>query len=134
MMLIDTSILVQLFRDRSGKARLAYRKLVANREYVLSRLTQLELMQGCKSPEEWEELDDYLGNQAYVELKGQMWPDAARMYFDLRRSGRTVRSVLDCCIAQIAIERRLTLVHNDRDYETIARERPLRQSRIDLLA
>jgi predicted nucleic acid-binding protein len=59
-----------------------------------------------------------------------MWSDAARIFFDLRRRGRTVRSSIDCCIAQIAIENDVLLLHRDRDFEVIAELRPLRQQRL----
>jgi predicted nucleic acid-binding protein len=134
MMLIDTSLLVALLRDKSGKARAGFKKAVGRADYVLTRMAQLELLQGAKDESEWETLEIYLDGQAYVEAVSTTWADAARIYFELRRKGITVGSVLDCLIAQIAIERRLTLLHNDRDYELIARSRPLRHSRIDLLA
>jgi predicted nucleic acid-binding protein len=37
----------------------------------------------------------------------------------------TVRSTLDCLIAQIALEHGLALLHEDRDFESIRRVRPL---------
>ena len=58
------------------------------------------------------------------------WRDAARIHFDLRRRGRTVRSAIDCCIAQLAIENNLRLLHRDRDFETIAEIRPLIARRV----
>ncbi len=58
------------------------------------------------------------------------WEDAARIYFDLRRLGRTVRSPIDCCIAQVAIHHDVLLAHRNKDFETIAGIRPLRQTRI----
>ena len=45
---------------------------------------------------------------------------AARLYFDLRRRGRTVHSPIDCCIAQLAIDHGVLLLHRDRDFTTIA--------------
>jgi predicted nucleic acid-binding protein len=58
------------------------------------------------------------------------WTDAARIYFDLRRTGRTVRSPIDCCIAQIAIDHAALLLHRDRDFTTTAQMRPLREMRV----
>ena len=55
------------------------------------------------------------------------WQTAARLYYDLRRQGLTVRSPIDCCIAQIALENRLMLVHDDRDFITISQLVPLQQ-------
>jgi predicted nucleic acid-binding protein len=56
---------------------------------------------------------------------------AARTYYDLRRLGRTVRSAIDCCIAQAAIDHQALLLHRDRDFDTIAQIRPLRQVRME---
>lgn len=75
--------------------------------------------------QEWDLLSTYLETQDYAELTNQSWQSAARIYFDLRRQGLTVRSPIDCCIAQAALENNLLLIHNDRDFEVIAQVRPL---------
>lgn len=41
------------------------------------------------------------------------------------RGGLTVHSMIDCCIAQIAIEHRALFLRQDLDFETIADIRPL---------
>jgi predicted nucleic acid-binding protein len=51
---------------------------------------------------------------------------AAKLYFDLRKSGVTIRKSADCLIAQVAIEHDLLLVHNDSDFELIANHSSLR--------
>jgi predicted nucleic acid-binding protein len=79
--------------------------------------------------QEWSLLSAYLETQDYVELTGQSWQAAARIYFDLRRQGLTVRSPIDCCIAQVAMENNLLLIHNDRDFETIAQVHSLQHLR-----
>jgi predicted nucleic acid-binding protein len=56
---------------------------------------------------------------------------AARLFADARRSGRTVRSLLDCVIAAVAIRHDAVLVHRDRDYEVLASVSPLRVERWD---
>lgn len=132
MILIDTSILLPIFRDKSGARRDLFKRFLRGKDFVLSRFTQLEMLQGCSSEPQWLQLGDYLDSQVYVELDEDGWAYAARAYFELRKKGLTVRSIFDCCIAQIAIEKRLTLVHNDRDFEAIAKVRPLRHQRLDL--
>ncbi len=47
------------------------------------------------------------------------------------KPGWHLRSAIDCCIAQAAIDHDVLLVHRDRDIETIAENRPLRQARMD---
>jgi hypothetical protein len=102
-------------------------RAVGGDEVVLTRFQQLELLQGCRDEEEWGLPRPYLDAQEYLELSATGWAEAARVYFDLRRRGRSVRSPIDCCIAQAALEHDATLLHRDRDFEAIAEVRPLRQ-------
>ena len=129
MLLIDTSVWINVFRDRRGQVRQQLEKLIAGRDVLLTRFTQLELLQGCLNEQEWTLLSDYLESQDYVELSSRSWQAAARIYYDLRRQGFTIRSPIDCCIAQLPIENDLILIHNDRDFETIAQMRSLQHIR-----
>jgi predicted nucleic acid-binding protein len=132
MLLIDTSVWISVFRDRSGQVRQQLETLTASREVFLTRFTQLELLQGSLNEQEWTILSTYLEAQDYVELTPISWQLAARIYYDLRRQGLTVRSPIDCCIAQAALENNLLLIHNDRDFETIAQVRSLQHLHFQL--
>ncbi len=129
MILIDTSVWIGLFRDRTGQARLKLEKLVADRPVYITRFTQLELLQGSLNEAEWLRLSGYLTTQDYIELSTNGWESAARIFYDLRRRGLTVRSPIDCCIAQVALENNLLLIHNDRDFEAIAQVSSLQHQR-----
>ena len=102
-----------LLRDERGWSWLAH-----------PRFTQLELLQGSKNESEWRKLHRYLSTQYYLEASQETWIEAARIYFELRRIGRTIYSPIDCCIAQIAIENDVVLLHRDHDFSTIATIRP----------
>lgn len=130
MVLVDTSVWLDVFRDVTGRRRAALTTALEGQEVVLTRFNQLEMLQGCRDDAEWTLLKRYLDAQDYLELSGDSWVQAARIYFDLRRGGRTVRSPIDCCIAQIAIDHAVLLLHRDRDFETIAEIRPLQQVRL----
>ncbi|VXD15303.1 type II toxin-antitoxin system VapC family toxin [Planktothrix paucivesiculata] len=125
MFLIDTSVWISVFRDKTGAVRRSLEAIINNESIFLSRFTQMELLQGCRDDREWTLLETYLQAQDYIEATADTWIAAARIYYDLQRQGLTVRSSIDCCIAQLAIEYQLTLVHNDRDFETIQRVRSL---------
>lgn len=127
MVLVDTSVWVDLFRDETGEVRDALRRLTRDDDTVLTRFTQLELLQGARDETEWSLLAAYLEHQDYLEAGPDTWPNAARIFFDLRRRGRTVRSPIDCCIAALALQHDALLVHRDRDFATIAEIRPIRQ-------
>ena len=130
-MLIDTSVLVALFKDRSGAVAHALRELLDGRSFYLTRFTQMELLQGARDEKEWLKLSDYLADQDYLEIEEDGWASAARLYYELRRQGLTVRSVIDCCIAGIALRHGVTLLHNDRDFLAIAKLRALKHFQFD---
>jgi hypothetical protein len=68
-------------------------------------------------------LRDYLKSQTIFELRDGLasYLAAAKIFFDLRRRGMTVGSSVDCLIAQTAIEHGLHLLHNDSDFDRIAK-------------
>lgn len=121
MFLIDTSVWISVFRDRTGQVRQSLSAIINEQPIFLSRFTQMELLQGCRDEREWRLLETYLQDQDYIEVTADIWVAAARIYYDLQRQGLTVRSSIDCCIAQLAIAHQLILIHNDRDFEMIAR-------------
>lgn len=129
MLLIDTSVWINLFRDKTGTVRDRLHDLIDHRDVFLTRFSQLELLQGCRDEQEWLLLQSYLQEQDYIELSVDSWQLAARIYYDLRRQGLTVRSSLDCCIAQSALDHQLLLIHNDQDFETISQVRSLQHLR-----
>ena len=125
MILVDTSVWVDVLRDKTGDVVRAFKSRIGAEVVVFSRFIQLELLQGAKDEHEWSRLDAYLSTQYYLEASEKTWRNAARVYFELRRSGMTVRSPIDCCIACIAMECQALLLHRDRDFELIATITPL---------
>lgn len=125
MILVDTSVWIDVLKDKSGHTVRRFRVRIDEDVIVFSRFTQMELLQGAKDELEWNRLDEYLATQYYLEAADNTWRNAARIYFDLRRSGVTVRSPIDCCIACIAMEAQVLLLHRDRDFERIAAIIPL---------
>jgi predicted nucleic acid-binding protein len=130
MILVDTSVWVDVLRDRGAARRAALDTALNDDDAVLTRFQELELLQGARDEREWTLLREYLDVQEYLAAGNDTWANAARIYFDLRRQGKTVRSPVDCCIAQIAIDHGVLLLHRDRDFEVIAEVRPLREQRL----
>ena len=131
MILVDTSVWISIFKDKTGHVVKTFQERIGSENYVLSRFNQLELLQGARDQKEWELLEDYLSTQYYLEASENTWPEAARIYFELRRRGITINSPVDCCIAQIALEYGAFLLHCDKDFERISRVRPLEHERFN---
>ncbi len=130
MILVDASVLIASLRDRSGFRARTLLEFADDREIIASRFTELELLAGAKDDDDWRRLKAYLAGLTMLDPTPTIWQEAARIYFDLRRQGQTIRSLIDCCIAQIAIDEAALLVHDDREFDAIATIRPLRHARL----
>ena len=127
MILVDTSAWIDLLRARQTQAAKRLRVLL-DREasFAIAPVILQELLQGSAGADEFRALDEYLSSQPMLETQdlAGLHRRAARLYFDCRRKGITVRSTADCLIAQMAIDHGLPLLHNDRDFDAIARVQP----------
>jgi predicted nucleic acid-binding protein len=56
--------------------------------------------------------------------------EAARLYLQCRDDGVTPRSTADCLVAVTALAHGALVLHNDRDFDHIARVFPLRTQRV----
>jgi len=81
-----------------------------------------ELLQGVKTPKEFERLKEYLDTQKFYHLKDwkESFASAAKIYFACCRKGITLSSTIDCLIAQTAIENNLFILHHDADFNRMA--------------
>lgn len=130
MILVDTSVWVKVLRDDVHRA--ALEAALAGGDPALTRFTQLELLQGTRDEAEWDLLARYLEVQDYLELGEESWGAAGRIHFDLYRRGITSTSPIDCCIAQVALDHDVLLLHDGAQFEAIAQVRDLRQRRLRL--
>ncbi len=129
MILVDTSALVDLLTGRATAAARHLERLVEEAAvFYLTPAVIQEALQGVRDEAEWKTLDRYLTSQMWVDVLDPLRShvEAARIYYDCRRRGLSVRSTGDCVIAQIALERDFALLHNDRDFEAIRKVRSLR--------
>ena len=80
-----------------------------------------EVLQGSASEKDFNQLKEYLSTQRFFHPQDEIitYELAAKLFYRCRRKGITIRSTIDCFIAQIAIEHDLVLLHNDQDYDRI---------------
>ena len=123
MYLVDTSVWVDYLRGKTTPQVRTLRELLAGEEIVgLAPIILQEILQGADSDERFEKWRKYFeGLCCYAPTDlVRTHVAAARLFQSCRRSGKTPRSSNDCLIAQIAIEHGLILLHDDRDFESIA--------------
>jgi hypothetical protein len=129
MILVDSSVLIAFLRGDGGpEARRLEQALVDRATVGLEPHVFQEVLQGARDEAEWLRLDAYLSTQVMYRLRHGIdsHREAARIYHDCRRRGLTVRSIVDCLIAQTALDNDVALLARDRDYRSIAEVRPLR--------
>ena len=130
MVIVDTSVWIEVLRHPDKRGRLE--AALGPDDPYLTRFTQMELLMGAGRENQWRRLERYLDGQLYAEANHDTWRRAARTWFELRRTGKTVRSPIDCCIGEIAVAHDAQLLHRDRDFSVIATVRPLSQRWLEL--
>jgi hypothetical protein len=85
-----------------------------------------EVLQGIRSDVEFVKTKEYLNDLIFLPMRHATFVQAAEIYRYLRKKGVTIRKPVDCMIASVAIEYNIHLLHNDRDFNNIAKHSKLR--------
>lgn len=124
MILVDTSALIDFLRGIDNKSTRKFKKVLMHKiPFGITSVIFQEILQGAKSEQEYSTLKTYLETQHffYPLHAVDSFAQAAKLYLACRKKDITVRSTIDCLIAQIAIEHNLLLLHNDSDFEALAK-------------
>ena len=126
--IFDTSVWIDFFKNRGSKEAILLEEYMkfSSKNLLLTPTIIQEILQGVRTEKEFTQKQRVL--QSYNLMK----PDweitsvaAAKLYFDLRKKGITIRKSTDCLIAQIAIENDVLLVHIDSDFDLISQNSSL---------
>jgi predicted nucleic acid-binding protein len=124
----DTSAWVEFFR-KSGHAvaRELARLIRADAELAITEVVAMELLAGTRAGAPTREVRSRLLAFPLLSLEGLGdYEEAAAIYRNCRDGGRQLRGLTDCLIAIPVIRTGASLLHNDADFEVIARHAPLR--------
>ena len=125
MILVDTSVLIGYLKGQDDARTLLFDELQTRKiPFGISPYTLQEVLQGARNEEDYQRLWEYLSTQIIYFLPEEIstYEKAAQLYFDLRRKGLTPRSTIDILIALTALENKLMLLHNDRDFDLMAEQ------------
>jgi predicted nucleic acid-binding protein len=87
---------------------------------------RMEVLAGARSEPHLRELRGLLARASLVPTYPIDYEDAAALSRACRRSGETIRKLIDCLIAAVAIRTDLPVLHADADFDVLARHTPLR--------
>ncbi len=122
MILVDTSVWIEFFNgvDTTG-VRMLGDLIELEKEVCISDYILTEVLQGFRRDRDFELAQKHLLRFPVYSLNSlDSYIKAAQIYRKCRKQGITIRKTVDCMIAQTAIENKLTLLHNDSDFDKIA--------------
>lgn len=118
MILVDSSVWVDYLRGTPSLQTDKLDELLGTVPLAVGDLILTEVLQGCGTDKEFNEVRRLLLNLTVVPLGGQdVAIEAARNFRRLRALGLTVRKTIDTVIATRCILDKLDLLHSDRDFD-----------------
>lgn len=128
MIVVDTSAWIEFLRGTSHPVAAQLRGLIdGDAELAVTEVVMMELLAGARPGRHLRELRSTLLSFPLLPLQGLIdYEEAAVIYRSCRSKGETIRSLTDCLIAVPTIRAEAELLHNDADFEAIARHAGLR--------
>ncbi len=132
MIVVDTSVWVDFFHARGSPVAATLEHLIeAQADLATTETILMEVLAGATPGEPLARIRAELIARPILRLEGLAdFEEAAQIYRTCRSAGHTLRNQLDCLIAVPVIRHGASLLHNDRDFETIARHTPLKLERL----
>ena len=129
MIVVDTSVWVDYFNGVSTRASDKLDALLDLEPVAVGDVILTEVLQGFRHDRDYRTAKELLTSLTIVEMLGQHQAiQSADNYRRLRRLGVTVRKTVDIIIATCCIERRLSLLYSDRDFDACREHLGLRNA------
>ena len=120
VILVDTSAWIEFLRDTGSAACIRVDVLLAH-DIVICDAVRMEVFAGARDESHLQSLRRLLARVAIIPTLPTDYDDAAAFYRRCRREGETIRKLIDCLIASVAIRAGVPILHNDADFNVLAR-------------
>ena len=118
MSLVDASVWIDFFAGRSTREVSELKRQLEGGDLIHTcGVILTEVLQGIRQDEDYRRTLLRFKELVYLPMRRQTFLAAADIYRSLRRQGITIRKSVDCMIAAVAIEHKVPLLHNDRDFD-----------------
>jgi predicted nucleic acid-binding protein len=122
VIVVDSTVWIDFLNGRDAPHVRRLRSLLGEKEIAIGDLMLCEILQGLASEKEASRVEAYLRRFDIVAMVGSgIAVTAARNFRLLRARGITIRRTIDLLIGTWCIENRTPLLHNDRDFDPMAR-------------
>lgn len=119
--LVDTSVWIDFFNGTSSPATDALARLIEDdADVVTCGLIAAELLQGVRRDRQRATIERHLLDMEWLTPREpETYLAAADLFRKLRARGVTIRSTIDCIIAQLTADSGVLLLAHDRDLAAI---------------
>ncbi len=122
MIVVDSSVWIAQLRGKDIATIERLKNIGDTKEILVGDLILLEVLQGARSEPEALLIEKGLRQFPVQQmLSDRLLAKAAGNYRELRKRGITVRNTVDVVIGTFCIEENHSLLHNDRDFDPIAK-------------
>ena len=128
MILIDTSAWVEFLRDTGSPVCLLVDELLSE-EIATCDAVRMEVFAGARNEFHLRDLRRLLARAVILPTRPTHYEEASSLYRHCRRQGETVRKLIDCLIASVAISEGVPILHRDVDFDVVARHTGLQTYR-----
>lgn len=121
MIVVDSSVWIDLFRQQENPAVHRLRDLAGSGTIIVGDLILLELLQGARDEARAATIEHHMRAFPIVPMMTvELAVVAARNSRALRSRGITIRKTIDLVIGTFCIEEGHMLLHRDRDFHPMA--------------
>jgi predicted nucleic acid-binding protein len=128
MVLIETSAWIEFLRDTGSSVCLRVDELLGE-NMAICEPVRMEILAGARDDKHLNDLRRLLAGATLLATQPIDYEETASLFRVCRRGGETVRKLIDCLIATIAIRADVPILHNDSDFEILGRHTALSISR-----
>jgi predicted nucleic acid-binding protein len=124
----DSSAWIEGLRATGSPVDLTLRRFIGDgAELATSEIVLMEVLAGARSDRHRDELRERLMRYPVLTLRPlDGYEAAAELYRMCQRGGETIRKMTDCLVAVPVIEAGASVLHNDSDFDALARHTALR--------
>jgi predicted nucleic acid-binding protein len=123
--LIDSSAWIEFLRDTGSPVCERVDRLLEAR-FATCDVVRMEILAGARDEEHLRQLRRLLARATLLTTESIDYEAAASLYRNCRSHGKSVRKLIDCLIAAIAMRANVPVLHHDRDFTAIATVTALR--------
>ncbi len=124
--IVDTSVWVDFFNKKTNPQIKIVKQQFENYKevspFLILPIIWQEILQGIENDKHYQLVKEVLLGLEKLEVNSFKYAEnAADLYRFLRKKGVTIRKANDCFIASVCIDFGYPLLHNDKDFDNIAK-------------